>query len=1170
MYFRISVVILFLFLKSDPLCSQINYVNTNPFNNQYFIENNGQWDYRNADFVMWTGMDNIFIQKGGVGFIWDVNLIEIGDDEMSNPEGHTEFHEEESRKKRKIHTETIQFKLLNALPNAQVSVESKSRHYWTYGSKELNSFGYKRITYHNIYPQIDVVYEIGNPEDGQIKYGFVLNPGADIRDIKIQWLFNGNSNFNLVNNKIQFSSDVLQFQDSGLLATNVKFVKQEIKYKIFENYYGFEIVDGFSQNDKLIIDPYVKRITTLLNDNSYYSWMDFSNMVVMTDFDASNQIYLVSACLYYSQIAKYDTLGNINWIFSGLIPQINWNTSVYSNGSNPPSMIIDRHEKQIFIAKAMADFGDYAVGLNKNGIWNNYFFNQNDTRSQLESWDLKFNYNNGKLIIGGGFVGFQGNKKNLWIIDKKTDTIRPVYKSSTTDTFSHSQDVISAVTDEIGNYYSIVNFNREVYQWDSLSSSFIKDTTFFNICLSKWNPFIDTISWVKQMQPIANFNELENYPNLAKWEWLTNRNNCIAVNTDYLYLYDGKVILALDKDSGKILCADSIPYHIGPNGHNGQSGIAVDECNHLFLGGDSTKLLVFTFDGKKFNFDTTYQFIINSERACIDVRLNPNTGTLFVSGDSFTASMQNPYDCIKHSFSIDTAYAPHCQGDYIGMVETGDSALNYTYQWSIINNGNDTIIRVVEGVVGSSDTLKNPNLQDTIELLIAKYYGSNGEYQRVIFIPNRHDTVWVRDTFCMGDSVQLRNRVFTSDTSFVDRLTNVQYCDSWVNYHFVFNPLIFDTVHYDVCRGDTLKLGGRQITQTGLYWDTFSQVNGCDSLVLRDVLFWGSNDTQYVNRCRYDTLWVGSYPHYKTGFYSDTLTGFMGCDSIVNSDLRVHTDTNFVLIYEPCYGDTVLFSGQKYDSDGTHVDSFQSIWGCDSVVNRKIVFKEKIDTVINVTLCKNATYPYLGKDYNAPGDIYDTLQAWNQCDSFLHVQLELTTLKSDFDIDSTSVPLVTFINHSDEQIKFIWHFGDGNTDSTDENPEHRYSNEEDREIEVCLEVEDSLGCRDTLCKNIKIYKLGYWLYNVFTPNEDGYNDIHRIGHRGETFTYDIYIYNRWGGLVYQSEQTEIDDATKFWNGQVMNTGAACPSGTYFVLYQFYTKGTDADPETVEGVVELLR
>ena len=313
MYFRISVVILFLFLKSDPLCSQINYVNTNPFNNQYFIENNGQWDYRNADFVMWTGMDNIFIQKGGVGFIWDVNLIEIGDDEMSNPEGHTEFHEEESRKKRKIHTETIQFKLLNALPNAQVSVESKSRHYWTYGSKELNSFGYKRITYHNIYPQIDVVYEIGNPEDGQIKYGFVLNPGADIRDIKIQWLFNGNSNFNLVNNKIQFSSDVLQFQDSGLCATNVNFVKQEIKYKIFENYYGFEIVDGFSQNDKLIIDPYVKRIDSLnIVINPYYKqFKDFSNMIIMSDFDKDNQNYLMSACIFYPQIAQYNKNGEI-------------------------------------------------------------------------------------------------------------------------------------------------------------------------------------------------------------------------------------------------------------------------------------------------------------------------------------------------------------------------------------------------------------------------------------------------------------------------------------------------------------------------------------------------------------------------------------------------------------------------------------------------------------------------------------------------------------------------------------------------------------------------------------------------------------------------------------------------------------------------------------------
>jgi hypothetical protein len=63
-----------LFLVFVPVKSQ--FVNSKPFDNQYFIENKNQWKHRNCDFAYFTGFDNIYIEKGGAGFEWDVQFLE--------------------------------------------------------------------------------------------------------------------------------------------------------------------------------------------------------------------------------------------------------------------------------------------------------------------------------------------------------------------------------------------------------------------------------------------------------------------------------------------------------------------------------------------------------------------------------------------------------------------------------------------------------------------------------------------------------------------------------------------------------------------------------------------------------------------------------------------------------------------------------------------------------------------------------------------------------------------------------------------------------------------------------------------------------------------------------------------------------------------------------------
>ena len=66
----------------------------------------------------------------------------------------------------------------------------------------------------------------------------------------------------------------------------------------------------------------------------------------------------------------------------------------------------------------------------------------------------------------------------------------------------------------------------------------------------------------------------------------------------------------------------------------------------------------------------------------------------------------------------------------------------------------------------------------------------------------------------------------------------------------------------------------------------------------------------------------------------------------------------------------------------------------------------------------------------------------------------------------------------------------------------------------------------------------YALYapNAFSPDSDGINDFFKISGQG-ILDFQIEIYNRWGQMVYKS-----DDLSKGWNGTFK--GKNLPTGSY--------------------------
>ena len=94
----------------------------------------------------------------------------------------------------------------------------------------------------------------------------------------------------------------------------------------------------------------------------------------------------------------------------------------------------------------------------------------------------------------------------------------------------------------------------------------------------------------------------------------------------------------------------------------------------------------------------------------------------------------------------------------------------------------------------------------------------------------------------------------------------------------------------------------------------------------------------------------------------------------------------------------------------------------------------------------------------------------------------------------------------------------------------------------------------------------YRLPNVFTPGQDGHNDLF------EPFPYrfvesvDMQIFNRWGNLVYQTDNPDI-----LWEGRKQKNDAECSDGTYFyvcTVSEFCLEGTEQ--RILKGFITLIK
>ncbi|OQA00609.1 MAG: PKD domain protein [Bacteroidetes bacterium ADurb.Bin408] len=485
-----------------------------------------------------------------------------------------------------------------------------------------------------------------------------------------------------------------------------------------------------------------------------------------------------------------------------------------------------------------------------------------------------------------------------------------------------------------------------------------------------------------------------------------------------------------------------------------------------------------------------------------------------------------------------TTNSPVCEGD--SVLFNANNVANASYSWT--------------GPLSFTSSLQNP-------FILPSIVGNGGQYSltvivngcsspaantNVVIIPALTPNISGNAPFCQGHSTDLDAGLFnsyiwsTGDTTQIITVTNAGTYS--VTVHDSNGCSASDAVIATFSTPPPANAG----VDTGLCLNGSIQLQATGGVIYDWSPSTGLNNSGIANPVATPTV---------TTTYTLVVLDATGCSGTDEIVVTVHPLP------------TVQFSTDVSTGCEPLLVTFND-YSTPNVVAWSWNFGDNLSGVNNTSTLKNPTHIY-----NLKGNYTVTLSVTTiyGCTAQV-VQPNLITVypvpTADFtfypeqaDINNT---VITFINQSTNDNAWTWNFDDNTTNIYTPNAVHEFL--EPGTYEVMLIVQSTLGCYDTAMREV-VFKPFYTLYvpNAFTPNDDGLNDYfypEGVGLDNENFNF--YIYNRWGELVF-----ETNDINKGWDGNTMQ-GNPAPEAVYTWIILLRTKDGSDFLYRHKGHVTLLR
>jgi hypothetical protein len=429
------------------------FVADNAFKTDYFIENKGQYNQllpiKDAiQFYTESGATQYYFTTNGIHIIVHNKVLKDKEElekeekrELKKEEDNegevlsAKAKEEEEERKYKFIQDDIQLQWLHTNPNPIIEKSEKSSHYFSYGNEEYMSYGYKKLTYKNIYNHIDLVYLL--PAEGGIKYSFILHPGAVLSDIK--YTYRGEDvSIHKVENSLVIKNNIEDIFDKNLVAFTIEGKHPiDISYKLTGKEIGFVTKETISITEDVMIDPWISVITTLSSTNGGYD----------VDFDYSGNLYVYGGGSTFGgapfKVAKYSSSGALLWTFLGTIVSPSWST-VAGGFNYVGNFVVNKENGKVYIGQGLG-IPASIIRLRTDAVYDSFRIDIGS--SQFEVWEMNYVCSDGSILNMGGSTGVYSS---IGTVDTMamTCTMHNITGFSNTD-----QDILSSALDPNGNLF---------------------------------------------------------------------------------------------------------------------------------------------------------------------------------------------------------------------------------------------------------------------------------------------------------------------------------------------------------------------------------------------------------------------------------------------------------------------------------------------------------------------------------------------------------------------------------------------------------------------------------------------------------------------------------------------------------------------------------------------
>ncbi|MDI1354733.1 MAG: gliding motility-associated C-terminal domain-containing protein [bacterium] len=570
-----------------------NFLNSGDvFGTRVFIENRGQFDKdvvsdEKVYYALIRDQEKIYFTPKGVIYVMAKTFPLTERQQEAREKGEHIFTREPE-----IHY--VKMNWLNSNANVQLVSSEKQSHYFTYWTADLKSNTYKKITYKNVYNHIDIEYVIPEDKEQGVKYTVILHPGANINDVRMEY------SGEIEKIKVNRDGNVIIKTPLDDLIEHKPYSfyddKNEVasQFKVENNVLSFECPKGYELTRTLHIDPWVTAVTTLSTNNMAYD----------VDYDDQGNVFVYGGT-QSCKIAKFSPAGVLLWTWAGTLTTPSWNSAGISN------FVVMRSSGKSYAGQGVQSGGARIIRLDANGVYDNLITPAANTWNEV--WDLAYHCSTGNVY---GMGGSTTSNQSAGILNQITGNLVPIHFIGLYNTTYKGNDVVNHAIDDAGDFFWIY------------ASNF---TPTLSNMMAKINSAFTSTVWVMP----SGYTTLTEYGNKSAYipnPGASNGYNCLAVNASYLFYYDGKNIAAYNKTTGVQIASSVISAHVLKR----QGGIAVDDCNNLYLGGNDTI--------KSFNFNgTTFAPLPNiligvtgtTNAAVYDLKMNRFTKTLYASGKGF-------------------------------------------------------------------------------------------------------------------------------------------------------------------------------------------------------------------------------------------------------------------------------------------------------------------------------------------------------------------------------------------------------------------------------------------------------------------------------------------------------------------------------------------------------